>query len=326
NIPSEISSIAGYYISALDVQNGDPDHVLLIVSNYGVDKVFESTDAGTSWHSINGNIPDMPVRWGIFIPAEFNLGRTHSPLGGVMIATELGVWTTPLLNGSSTVWTQNSTNMGNVRTNMIRMRNSDGLVAVSTFGRGIFSANLITQPLPVTFTSFNGIAELNQNLLSWKVENEINNKGYEVQRKYPEEKEFTGIGFVTNNTAPQKKEYQFADLFVDLGKENAAYRLKQIDIDGTYKYSKIILLSRKIKTGFIEYVSATNNRLFIRVNSGDPQKNITLSLFDNSGKLILRKQIKFLTQELNINNLSKGIYIVNINNSQGNSYVQKIVF
>lgn len=131
----------GAYVSSIDVENGNANHLLVTVSNYGVVSVWESTDGGNSFTSIEGNLPDMPIRWGIFLPNSVALTGTTTG-GGIMLATELGVWATSQVNGSSTNWVPVNTGLANVSSHMLQYRPSDKLVAVATHGRGLFTTNL----------------------------------------------------------------------------------------------------------------------------------------------------------------------------------------
>lgn len=131
---------AGSYVSSIDVDPANANHILVTLSNYGTTSVFESTNGGTSFSSIEGNLPDVPVRWGIFVPAS-SLIDGVTP-GGILLATEVGVWSTTRASGNATVWTPQSGGLPKVRCDMLRYRLSDGLLAVATHGRGLFTANL----------------------------------------------------------------------------------------------------------------------------------------------------------------------------------------
>jgi len=71
----------------------------------------------------------------------------------------MGVYETTNINGSSTVWTQNSS-FPIVRTDMLKYRKSDGSVAAATHGRGLWTTT-IPHTIPyIRFASaFNGQAE-----------------------------------------------------------------------------------------------------------------------------------------------------------------------
>lgn len=140
-ISSQLTSAPfGAHISSIDVDPGNSNHILVTLSNYGVVSVYESTDGGNSFNNIEGNLPDIPVRWGMFLPANaYIAGYTG---GGILLATEVGVWFTQFTAGTGTQWTPQNGGLPNVRTDMLRYRPSDNLLAVATHGRGLFTATL----------------------------------------------------------------------------------------------------------------------------------------------------------------------------------------
>jgi photosystem II stability/assembly factor-like uncharacterized protein len=118
------------YISSIDIGQTE-DTLLLTYSNYGVPSVFVTTDGGQNWKNVEANLPDMPVRWGIFNP--------KNPMQ-VMLATEIGVWTTENIFARNVIWTPDVKGMANVRVDMLKFRNSDNTVLAATHGRGMFTA------------------------------------------------------------------------------------------------------------------------------------------------------------------------------------------
>ncbi|MBL6448486.1 T9SS type A sorting domain-containing protein [Fulvivirga sp. 29W222] len=129
---SSSSFPANSYVSCVEVENGDDNHILVVFSNYGVSSIWETVDGGTSWTEVEGDLPDMPVRWALFHPLDNN---------AAIIATELGVWTTSNLNGASTTWGPADSGFPNVRTDMLQLRASDNEVIAATHGRGLFSSS-----------------------------------------------------------------------------------------------------------------------------------------------------------------------------------------
>lgn len=156
DIAVTIPAVNNAVISSIDVDPVNTNHLLVTLSNYGVVSVWESTNAGTSWTSIEGNLPDMPVRWGIFAPANAQLNGAGGGNGGILLGTELGVWTTSLISGAATVWIPNSSGQANVSTHMLKYRASDNLVVAATHGRGLFTTIL---PTVVTGVSNNSITK-----------------------------------------------------------------------------------------------------------------------------------------------------------------------
>ncbi|SNT14546.1 Por secretion system C-terminal sorting domain-containing protein [Ekhidna lutea] len=131
------------YISSIDV-GSDNDHLIATASNYGIESVFFTQDGGTTWNSKEGNLPDMPIRGAIFNPSNYE---------EVMLATELGVWTTSAISDASPVWTVANDGLANVRCDMLQMREADGLIAVATHGRGLYTSDMwatVSTPLFTT--------------------------------------------------------------------------------------------------------------------------------------------------------------------------------
>ncbi|HOU46381.1 MAG TPA: PKD domain-containing protein, partial [Chitinophagales bacterium] len=140
------------YLSCIEVQTGDDNHLLATYSNYGVNSVWESTNGGTSWTSVEGNLPDMPIRWALFNPNNSDQA---------VLATELGVWSTDNLNAGATNWGSSNSGLANVRVDMLQLRTSDKLMIAATHGRGLFSSDAFTSPTALftadKFTTYQGV-------------------------------------------------------------------------------------------------------------------------------------------------------------------------
>jgi len=131
---------SGAYVSSIDIDPANGNHLLVTLSNYGVISVFESTNGGASWTNIEGNLPDMPVRWGLIVPATASVNGVAP--GGILLGTELGVWYASTTSGTSTEWMPQSNNLPNTRIDMLRLRTSDLLLAAATHGRGLYTTSL----------------------------------------------------------------------------------------------------------------------------------------------------------------------------------------
>ena len=130
------------YVSSLSVFPGSTDTVLATFSNYSIVSIFYTTDGGTTWQDISGNLEENvdgsgngpSVRW----------IHPHLTSNGEVIyfvGTTTGLYSTTELDGTNTVWTQESTEeIGNVPVLMIKSRPVDNLVALVTHGKGNFSA------------------------------------------------------------------------------------------------------------------------------------------------------------------------------------------
>jgi trimeric autotransporter adhesin len=125
--------------SGIAIETGNESHILLTYSSYGVQHVLETTNGGTAWTDISGNLPDIPVNWVIFYPGS----KTQA-----LIATDLGVWSTNLLNGANTEWSPTNVGMPNTKVSMIGVRYADNTLYAATYGRGLFTSTLTNTPLP----------------------------------------------------------------------------------------------------------------------------------------------------------------------------------
>lgn len=126
------------------VNTGSSDNFLIATySNYGLPHVWYSVNGGTNWVNIQGNLPDIPVRWAMFHPDDNDKA---------IIATEMGVYETDNLNGAATVWVQNAS-FPVVKTNMLQYRFSDRTILAATHGRGLWTAGLPATNPNIRFAS-----------------------------------------------------------------------------------------------------------------------------------------------------------------------------
>lgn len=157
-------------ISCIAVGSND-NNLLVTFSNYGVSNVWISNNAGANWTAIDGNLPDMPVRWAVFHPTDNNK---------ILLATEAGVYTTLQANGSLTQWLP-SPGFPTVRTDMLKVRSGDNTVVAATHGRGMFTANIL-QVLPLHNLALRATAiEGGIAHLSWTADGIINTNRFHLE-------------------------------------------------------------------------------------------------------------------------------------------------
>lgn len=127
------------YVTCIAVDPANGANLMVVYSNYGAHNLFYSSDSGSTWTYTAGNLDgtNQPsLRWAAI---------QHLKSGGTIywVAASTGLYATDTLMGDSTVWVQQATNtIGNSVCNMVDVRQSDGLVAVATHTRGIYTANI----------------------------------------------------------------------------------------------------------------------------------------------------------------------------------------
>ncbi|MEM8600541.1 MAG: T9SS type A sorting domain-containing protein [Bacteroidota bacterium] len=122
-------------ISCIEI-GASEDQLLVTVSNYGLTSVWETMDGGQTWNNKEGDLPDIPVRWALYSPADRR---------AAIIATEAGVWETVNLEADEPTWTP-APGFPTARTDMLQWRTSDNRVMASTHGRGVFTATFSSSP------------------------------------------------------------------------------------------------------------------------------------------------------------------------------------
>ena len=138
--------------------------------------------------------------------------------------------------------------------------------------------------LPVELVSFSAKYFNNAVQLSWQTATEVDNYGFEVERKTPTT-DWQKISFVEGHgTSNSPKYYNFTDPISSVGK--ISYRLKQLDNDGKFDYSNVIETDTKLPTVFAleqNYPNPFNPETVIRFNL--PQSgSVTLKLYNMQGE------------------------------------------
>ena len=113
---------------------------------------------------------------------------------------------------------------------------ADNIIINGSFSGG---GTICTGALPVTISLFNALSNKNNVKLTWKTETELNNSGFDVERK-TETGDWVKLAFVNGSgTTNQPVEYTYEDKKLMPGKY--FYRLKQIDYNGNYEYFDLTL-------------------------------------------------------------------------------------
>ena len=134
------------YVNSVNIGISDQDITVTLANAFSSStiNVWNTTNGGTSWTGIDGNLPEMPVYWALYHP------DTDTKM---YIATEAGVFSSDSINGASTVWTAETT-FPTVKTSMLKYRSSDRTIAASTYGRGLWTAIIPNSScIPANITS-----------------------------------------------------------------------------------------------------------------------------------------------------------------------------
>ncbi len=177
-----------------------------------------------------------------------------------------------------------------------------------------------TSVLPVKLLNFKGKNMNNTNILNWVTINETNAAEFEVERSVNGEM-YTQVGIVkAAGNSTNEKAYGYTDN--NVASFTNYYRLKMVDINGAYSYSSIIKLTMEGKAGFQVNPNPIENGIIKLYGS-----NMKLAkVYDINGKLLLNQTISNGFQaEISINNLVKGVYMINVTSTDGGSQTEKFI-
>jgi hypothetical protein len=118
--------------SLSDIEFGtNENEIFVTIHNYGVESIWFTSNGGTSWRSLEGNLPDLPVKCILQNPLNTN---------ELIVGTELGIWKTDDYTIAEPVWEQSFNGMSDVTVVDLDLRSIDNTILASTHGRGLFTS------------------------------------------------------------------------------------------------------------------------------------------------------------------------------------------
>ena len=340
------------YVSCIKIDPDNADNIFVVFSNYSVKSIFNTTNGGSTWTDISGNLEQNgdgsgngpSVRWIDIL----KLGNTFS----YFVGTSTGLYATSILNGTSTIWTiEGSNSIGNMVVSMLKTRN-DGTVVVASHGNGIFSAKLTYSACQTTFSTINPVVCSSYILPSGKL---INLSG-----KYTDTLvNFNGCdSIITINltiktvdvsikqtinslTANAKSaSYQWLDCnkgysvinsetkqsFSPNVNGNYAVEIDQIgckDTSACFAWFSVKVESNDFGSSLVVYPNPTKGNLF--VNLGESYQGVIVAIRDLKGQLIETKNYEII-QQINLDiKGAAGYYFIEINTQDGKSANIKVL-
>jgi len=164
--------------------------------------------------------------------------------------------------------------------------------------------------LPVTFNSF-FVSKSNSNIvLDWSTSEEMNNKGFEVQRSF-DGRNYTSVAVLSGaGNSGTIQQYRFVDK--NMTAPVAYYRIAQADVNGKMVYSAVKIIRTN---GAIPVTKIYANSKSVNVEFNQPIKNaVTIRLFNTNGQLINQLQVQKAAYRITLNagNCQSGMYIVQV--------------
>ena len=195
---------------------------------------------------------------------------------------------------------------------------------------GSTNCNIVPSPLPIELVSFEAtLTEGKQVLLNWITSTEKNNDYFEIQRS-DDAYNWTVIGIQKGlGNSVILKNYQFTDK--EPYSSISYYRLKQIDFDKTFTYSKVVSVDMASLPESISNLHPNPTKDIVNFNWKASKKgNIIIELLDYKGETVYSdlKQVEegINSLMLDVGEYKNGIYLLKITSqSNGKNSVYKIL-
>jgi hypothetical protein len=173
--------------------------------------------------------------------------------------------------------------------------------------------------LPLKFSEFKATKQNTNVLLNWKTENEVNVSNIELERSSD------GIGFTKIVTIPAKNQaandYSYIDNLNNITCNNAMYyRLKQIDLDGNYKYSSVVTISCSGKKLITISPNPASSSLSFKADNVNE-----ISMVNMTGQVVYKQNAgNSNLHTIDVSKFSPGIYMLSLIYKDGERSIEKV--
>jgi hypothetical protein len=332
------NSIRAYSTANPSVPSFFFDNKGYTVSNYNTSPYCTGTGSVSGgeedvvWYSFTASNSTMYLRHGSIAP-------TYSNSAGVSPTTFLGAAlysTCPSPTATPATPNKLACGLTSLSTNEFIL---SGLSSGSTYYLMMYGNNVLGNAyapmylmdksitVPVELVKFEAIKKGNTNILSWQTASEKNNSHFDIERSTTGQDNWVKIGSVKGNGSSQiVRDYSFTD---NGPLSISYYRLKQNDNNGSFEYSNVVNVANKSTKFKINALmpNPTKDNLTIQFESNNGEA-VQIAVMDMTGRVVLTQNAKNTEGPnavvLNMANLSNGIYMVSLKNSE-NVILNKIV-
>lgn len=169
--------------------------------------------------------------------------------------------------------------------------------------------------LPIELGDFRGFSKNKTTILNWETFSENNNRGFDIERSV-DAIQFEKIGFVASKGNSVKSQlYQFIDNSPK--QDNNYYRLKQIDIDGKFTYSKSIAINQNIRTEIIASPNPSNDIFYLSLFEG-----FDFKIYNIFGQLI---ETNIQNGKIDLSNYPPNMYFLEVFDKEERIQVLKLI-
>ncbi len=280
------------------------DSVFATLGGFGTTHVYVTGDGGANWSPRGSGLPNMPFNTLLIDPSNPQV---------LYAGCDFGVYVS---NDRGANWYDFNNGFWDATYVMDLALTPGNKIRAATHGKGIFETakwdGFVV--LPVHFNSFTGENQGTTNNLTWIVDQESNLSRYEVQRS-TDGFNYQTIKQVTPGNRQTQTTYTAADFIGNSPAPNYYYRIRSVNLDGTYMYSEIVLIKISSKGKYEVLGNPFRSSLTVRYTVAQTGK-LQLNLLDIQGRFIRKEELiaSAGTGTFTINSLSgipAGMYLLN---------------
>lgn len=185
--------------------------------------------------------------------------------------------------------------------------------------------NALLGVMPIKLISFTGTLDNSTVSLNWVTGKEEGFDHFEVERAsadlvFGKIAEVNGMGYNTDD--------QHAYALTDLNAVNGTnyYRLKSVDVDGSFEYSSIVSVAVEVPKTVSVYPNPSNGDFVNVVSNFEMSDNTTVTIFSEGGVLLQKTQVTEREARIDFtHHLASGVYILKYTSSEYSQVVRLFV-
>jgi hypothetical protein len=256
------------------------------ISVQGTGGLFKTTDRGLNWTKLNGE----------FRVNSVSIVPNHPEI--LYYSTETrGLWYSSNATSATPTFSQLESYTFRHPMRIFFHPNNVNQVWTISFGGGMKFGNLAT-PLPLQLIDFKGVVKGQTAFLEWHFAQATDIHRFEIQ-KSRDGKRFETIG---NIAFTQLNNNIFEDVPFE---QSAYYRLKIVENDGKWEYSKVIFLEQRMENRLKIYPNPTTGVLRMDVEYW----NQPFVIYNSMGQILLAGKV---SEYIDLQGFMSGIYVLKV--------------
>lgn len=177
--------------------------------------------------------------------------------------------------------------------------------------------------LPVSLLSFQANLKEKDALLSWTTTNHYNFSHFVIEKSVDAGSFKEAAIVFAPETTSSENNFNYKDNLQNSTDKAIYYRLKMVDVDGKSSYSetRMVRLTEENKVQISTFPNPATNEVRVMIPNSWQEKMVTYEIYTSTGILVQRYQnIKAAqVQQLNVQQLNTGNYILKVNNGTNSS-------